>query len=217
MAPMSPHETTDDVRELARVIEALVFVADKPVEAQEIGRVFAEVTDKACPSSETIRKIVDQINVAYQREGRVMRIQCWAGGFRMTTTSAVAPYIKSFLRQDYRHKLTRSLIETLAIVCYKQPTTKPEVDEVRGVSSNYALRKLLDMGFIRILGHSESVGRPLLYGTTDFFLEEFALSNLDQLPNLREIEELLEDETFDQTQAGLLLRKHGKSPPSGDT
>ena len=123
----------------------------------------------------------------------------------MTTTEDVAAYLKVYFRSDRRQKLTRSLMETLAILCYKQPATKPEIDYVRGVDSDYALRRLLDMGLIAVLERSDAVGRPLLYGTTPRFLEEFGLSGLDQLPNLREIEELLGDPSFSQARASLLM------------
>jgi segregation and condensation protein B len=96
-------------------------------------------------------------------------------------------------------------METLAILTYKQPASKPEIDYVRGVDSDYALRRLLDVGLVDVVGRSDSVGRPLLYGTTARFLEEFGLSALDDLPNLREIEELLDDPAFNKERARLLM------------
>lgn len=198
-------ESDDRLRELARAIEALVFAADEPVEARQIASVVSEVSQGPPPTEEAIREAVDFINAACEQQERPLRIRQWAGGFRMTTTEDVAAYLKVYFRSDRRQKLTRSLMETLAILCYKQPATKPEIDYVRGVDSDYALRRLLDMGLIAVLERSDAVGRPLLYGTTPRFLEEFGLSGLDQLPNLREIEELLGDPSFSQTRASLLM------------
>ena len=95
-------------------------------------------------------------------------------------------------------------METLAVIAYKQPVTKPEIDFVRGVNADYALRKLLETRFVAVVGRDESVGRPLLYGTTNAFLEQFGLSSVDDLPRPREIDELLEDPAFTRERAELL-------------
>jgi segregation and condensation protein B len=100
--------------------------------------------------------------------------------------------------------LSRSLMETLAVVAYKQPVTRPEVDFVRGVNSDYAIRKLMEMNLVDVRGRADSLGRPLLYGTTNRFLEQFGLMDLDDLPTLREVEELLDDPSFDEERAKLL-------------
>jgi segregation and condensation protein B len=110
-------------------------------------------------------------------------------------------------------------METLAILAYRQPVTRPEVDFIRGVNSDYAIRKLLELGLADVKGRSDSLGRPLLYGTTTRFLEQFGLSNLDDLPTLREIEELLDEPHFDEERAQLLALKgdgasiNGEEPP----
>ena len=198
-------EAEGRLRELARAVEALVFAADEPVEARQIASVVSEVSQEDPPTEEAIQEAVDVLNATCEQQGRSLRIRRWGGGFRMTTTEDVAAYLKVYFRNDRRQKLTRSLMETLAIVCYKQPATKPEIDYIRGVDSDYALRRLLDIGLIAVLERSDAVGRPLLYGTTSRFLEEFGLSGLDQLPNLREIEELLENTSFSQARASLLM------------
>ena len=144
----SLHDTDDRAGELARAVEALVFATDEPVAAEQIAAVFAEITREARPSSEQIQQTVDRLNARYEQQGGALRIQAWAGGFRMSTTGEVAPYLKAFFRHDRQRRLTRSLMETLAILAYKQPATKPEIDYVRGVDSDYALRRLLDIGLI---------------------------------------------------------------------
>ena len=230
MESLDPHqptlyETDGRAEELSRAVEALVFAADEPVTVAQIADIFAEITQEARPSSARIHEAVDRLNAAYERHGHALRIQAWAGGFRMATTDEVAPYLKVYFRRDRSRRLTRSLMETLAILAYKQPATKPEIDYVRGVDSDYALRRLLDVGLIDVVGRSDSVGRPLLYGTTARFLEEFGLSDLDGLPNLREIEELLNDPAFNKERARLLMLKGLDTPtlseapeaPDGDS
>ncbi len=219
---MEPAQTRDEsihaaegrAEELARAVEALVFATNEPVAADQIAEVFAEITREARPSFEQIQQTVDRLNASYEQEGRALRIRAWAGGFRMSTIEEVAPYLKAFFRHDRQRRLTRSLMETLAILTYKQPATKPEIDYVRGVDSDYALRRLLDNGMIDVVGRSQSVGRPLLYGTTSHFLETFGLSDLDDLPNLREIEELLNDPSFNKERTRLLMLQGLDTPPS---
>lgn len=134
----------------------------------------------------------------------------------MATTEPMAPFVQSLFASESERRMSRSLLETLAVVAYKQPVTKPEVDHVRGVSSDYALRQLLDRGFVEISGRSETVGRPLLYATTDVFLDQFGLATLDALPQPREIEEILADPTFNRERARLLaeLGRPGRLEPT---
>ena len=190
---------------LAQAIEALIFAADEPLFADEIAAVYAEIAQELPPKTEEIAEAVARLNRRYEAEGHALRIQEWAGGYRMTTAAEVAPYLKVFFRQERRRRLSRSLLETLAILAYRQPATKPEVDFVRGVDSDYALRKLMEIALVDVVGRADSVGRPLLYGTTPRFLEEFGLARLDDLPNLREIEELLDDPAFNREKARLLM------------
>ena len=133
----------------------------------------------------------------------------------MATIDETAPFLQEFFRQELRTKLSRPLMETLAILSYRQPVTRVEIDQVRGVNSDYALRKLLELNLITITGRSESVGNPLLYATTDHFLETFGLNDLDALPNLRDIETLLDDPDFSKERARLLVL-NGLNPPGSE-
>ncbi len=191
--------------ELARTVEALVFGADEPVEAAQIASIFSEVHGAERPAEELVQQAVNLVNDRYEQAGSVLRLRNWAGGLRMTTTPDAAAALKAFFRSEQARRLTRPLMETLAIVAYRQPVTKPEADHVRGVDSDYALRRLLELGLVDIVGRADSVGRPILYGTTRRFLEEFGLAGLEQLPNLREIEELLQDPSFSHERARLLM------------
>lgn len=199
---------------LERVVEALVFAADVPVSARAVADVYRSVTGNEEVDEVAIEEAVDVLNLAYQQTGRAMRIERWAGGFRMATIREVAPFVQAFVAEEAERRLTRSLMETLAVIAYKQPVTKPEIDFVRGVDADYALKKLLDKKFVEIAGRAEAVGRPLLYGTTDFFLEQFGLNALDELPRPREIEQLLNDPAFVSERTELLINL--ESAPDGE-
>jgi len=196
-----------DPADLVRAIEALIFAANRPVSADRLVAIIGEVTGETPPTSAAVEAVVLHLNACYDEQGHPFRIQHWAGGYRMMTTEAVTPYLNALFRRDRRKRLTRPLMETLAILCYRQPATKQEVDHVRGVDSGYAIRRLMSIGLVDVAGRSEVIGRPMLYRTTDRFLEAFGLANLDALPNLREIEELLDDPGFDREKARLLMFK----------
>ena len=121
----------------------------------------------------------------------------------MATVETASDYVKAFLRKEEEKRLSRALLETLSVIAYKQPVSKPEVDNVRGVQSDYAIRQLLERDFITVTGRADTVGRPLLYGTTEHFLDQFGLGTLEELPQPREIEELLEDPAFSKERAML--------------
>lgn len=196
------HPTTTPGAALERVVAALAFAADEAVTAAQVAHAYTAVTGTPV-DPEAVDAAVDAYNEALV--GRApFRIERWGGGYRMATTSDLAPYIRVFLDEDRKTRLSRSLMETLAILAYKQPATKPEIDFVRGVDSDYALRKLLDYGLVDVVGRSESLGRPLLYGTTDRFLDQFGLESLAMLPSLREVEDLLDDPQFNRERARLL-------------
>ena len=211
----SIHELGD--RALMQVAEALVFAADRPVTARAIAGVYSDVTGNDAPSDGQVLEAVTCLNEAYEASGRVFRIERWAAGFRMATTSPVSPYLKSFFNREREQKLSHSLMETLAIVAYRQPVTKPEVDFVRGVDSGYALGKLMERGVIDVVGRSDSLGRPLIYGTTASFLEQFGLGDIGDLPSLREIEEILGDPSFSRERAELLQLQEEDSAVQGQT
>lgn len=199
------------------VLEALAFAAETPVSAAQICSVYAEVaTSDDILTEEAVQEAVELLNASFEQQGRALRIQKWAGGLRMATTETVAPFLETFFRRERARRLTRPLMETLAIIAYRQPTTKVEVDAVRGVDSGYAIRKLLSLDLLSITGRAEVAGRPILYRTTDRFLEEFGLNDLEGLPNLRQAEELLGEANFDQERLRLLMANgidHGDQKP----
>ena len=184
-------------------VEALVFASDVALRPEDVARLYGEVTG-AEVAAQAVDQAVDTLNARYRQSGAAIRIERWAGGLRMATTESAAPFVQALFAADDERRLSRSLLETLAVIAYKQPVTKPEIDHVRGVSSDYALRQLLERDLAVIAGRGEGVGRPLLYATTDHFLDQFGLDGLGDLPSPREIEEILADPVFKKERARLL-------------
>ncbi len=195
---------TADEHTLIEAVEAIIFAADEPVEPGHIGEIVSEVTGREEPSIEEVTAAVEHLNQEYRENSRALVVKEWGGGYRMATRSSLAPFVKTLFVGEQETSLSRSLLETLAVLAYRQPVTRPEVDFIRGVNSDYAIRKLMEMELADVKGRADSLGRPLLYGTTDHFLEQFGLENLDDLPTLREVEELLDDPAFDEERAKLL-------------
>ena len=193
---------------LARTLEALVFASDEPLDWKRIAAVYGQVAEVDTPDEKSVNEALEELNATYAAHGHGLRVYCWADGLRMSTAEECSPFLEAYFRRAREYRLSRQLMETLAVVSYRQPATKAEVDHVRGVNSDYALRKLIGLGLIDVAGRdAEVLGRPLLYATTDYFLEAFGLRNLKELPNLREIEALLDDPAFSEERAQLLMLK----------
>jgi len=155
---------------LDRAVEALIFASDDPLTYAVFAEVMTRTTGNIVPlPEEALTASVLRINARYAAMGSALCIEKWAGGYRMATSSEVAPYLRILFSTRTVQKLSRPAMETLSVVAYKQPVTKPEIDFIRGVNSDYAVRKLLETGFIEVSGRSEAVGHPLLYTTTAFF------------------------------------------------
>jgi segregation and condensation protein B len=189
---------------LEEAAEAIIFAADEPVKPQRIAEIVAEVTGQPQVSDEDVHAAVEQLNKEYEASDRALEIHEWGEGYRMATRSTLSPFVQTLFVGEQEKSLSRSLMETLAVIAYRQPVTRPEVDFIRGVNSDYAIGKLLEMELVDVEGRADSLGRPLLYGTTELFLEQFGLKSLDDLPTLREVEELLDDPAFDEERAKLL-------------
>ncbi len=207
---------SDYEAKLDGVVEALAFAADDPIPLARVSRVFSEVSGERRPTDAQVTESVERLNGLYSRLNRAFRVKIWAGGIRMATDPGYAEYIRAIYKQDRPKKLSRTLMETLAIIAYSQPTTKPEVDFIRGVDSDYAVRKLLEMGLVDIVGRSEAIGKPLLYGTSERFLEQFGLSELAALPKLKEIEELLDDPSLQRERMHLMALESGLDGERGE-
>ena len=189
------------------ILEALLFSADKPVSVRQlvVSLQFEHPQVDASQVREALVVLREQYEDPERRIGRGFELKEISGGWIFQTASDLAPYLRRFSAQKPQ-KLSRAALETLAIVAYRQPATRPQVDEVRGVDSSSAVRFLLDKQLIRVLGKSEELGRPLIYGTTPEFLQLFGLKNLSHLPTLKEYQELNEDNQ------GKVESLHGPEP-----
>ena len=208
-----PPESSPAPDALERAVEALAFAADVPLAPSEAARVFNQVTG-ADMKARDVEAAVERLNAAYARTGRAFRIQTWGGGLRMATEPDMSPFVRTLLTSEDEGRLSRALLETLAVVAYRQPVTKPEVDFVRGVNTDYALRQLMERGLLTVVGRADAVGRPLLYGTTEEFLDLFGLGTLEELPRPREVDEILADPQFSRERALLLMEPGPETEPT---
>lgn len=164
------------------ILEALLFVAEEPVSLDKLG----EILDAY--SRREIATFLEELRASY--EGRGLQLVEVAGGYRLATRPELAPWVQK-LQMAKPARLSRAALETLAIIAYRQPITRPEIEAIRGVAVDGVLKTLAERDLIRILGRKPEPGRPLLYGTSRAFLEYFGFRDLSELPALREVEELV--------------------------
>jgi segregation and condensation protein B len=167
----------DDVK---GALEALILVSDKPVPAMRLARLTRQDLG-------LVRRALGELSQEYAERG--IALDEVAGGYQFRTAPRYAPFVRN-LTQQKPTKLTRAQLEVLAIIAYRQPVTRPEIDDVRGVDSGSAIKVLLERDVIKIIGKRDDAGRPMLYATTNGFLELFGLKNLRDLPTLKEFAEL---------------------------
>jgi len=168
---------------LKSILESLLFAAGEPVSLAQLANAIEEVP------RERIRKMLSEMAAAYASSGRGFVLEEIAGGYQMRTSSEHAAYVRRLLSAK-PPRLSRAMIETLAIVAYRQPITHPEIEQLRGVDSGGVLDSLIDRNLIKIKGRKDAPGRPILYATTPEFLELFGLKDLEGLPDLEEFREL---------------------------
>ncbi len=179
------------------IIEALIFSSDEPISENEIIRAIKGIDGEDTEiTSEDLSETIESLNNSYEENGRSFKIKKIANGYIFATTEIFAKYVGYLSSEKSKRRLSQAALETLAIIAYKQPITKPELEQIRGVNSDYILTTLLEKSLITITGRAETIGRPLLYGTTTEFLKYFGLYNLSDLPKPREIEEIMKDEDF---------------------
>jgi segregation and condensation protein B len=179
------------------VIEALVFSSDDPITTPEIIRAIKGIDGEDTPvSAEEVDSAVDQLNRRYEELGISFGIQKIAHGYLFSTKPDYAKYVGYLSSEKSKRRLSQAALETLAIIAYKQPLTKPELEAIRGVNADYIITTLLEKNLITIAGRAETIGRPLLYNTTDEFLKYFGLHKITDLPKPREIEDIMKDEDF---------------------
>lgn len=182
---MCSYSALTEITFTAKKIQALIFVSPSPVSTGELAEFLS------LPPS-VVAKEIENLDSFLKNTGSALALQEVAGGWRMTTTDDVSETVADFrdtaLTQKIR--LSRAAIETLAVIAYNQPATRSEVEEIRGVRCERVIETLLSHGMVRIAGRKKGTGSPLLYRTTDLFLETFGLSAISELPTLEELQEL---------------------------
>lgn len=196
-----------DGTRLISVIEALIFASHDPISWDHISGIISESEEEIQLEKESVDEIIDQLNGRYEENDLAFRIEEVGGGFTFVTQPRYHPWLSIFQHENAYRKLSQSAIESLAIVAYRQPVTKPEVDQIRGVDSGYILRQLLEKMLIKVSGRADSPGKPLLYKTTNHFLKHFGLNNVSELPRPREIEEILRDDNMAEHRRLLMERQ----------
>jgi segregation and condensation protein B len=176
-----------EAAEQRRIIEALILASPEPVNIQRIASILPGV------NAPLVKDRINELNTEYQDQDRAFEIWEVAGGFQIRTRAEFSGYVQK-LRKDRPLRLSQAALETVAIIAYKQPITRAELELVRGVDSGAILKSLLERRLLRLVGHREVPGRPLIYGTSKRFLEIFGLESLKELPSLRELEELAREQ-----------------------
>lgn len=180
------------------IIDALIFAADAPLSIQRIKQILEEVSREQIQTKD-IREIIEEINRGNRDQGRGFFLQEVAGGYQYRTRPNYAPWIKK-IKKTKSFRLTQSTLETVAIIAYKQPIIRADIEKIRGVDSGGIIKNLLERNIIKIVGRKNIPGRPFLFGTTRKFLEIFGLEKLSELPTLKEFENL------DESQLPTILR-----------
>jgi len=194
---------------VSNIIESLIFTAEQPVKADFIISILKpeeEEEEKNASNlplnEEDLSEILDTLVEKYADDRYPFEIRKIAEGYQFFTKKAFFPFVKKATLQKNKKRLSRAAIETLAIIAYRQPVTKSELEFIRGVNCDYAIQKLLEKQLLSILGRAEAPGRPLLYGCSPYFMQYFGLKDMSELPKLKEFEELEEEhlELFRQHQ-----------------
>jgi len=174
----SQNVTTDSV------IEAILFATDEPLSAERLVTI-----SQFNGGVKQVKKCIETLNKQYVETGRAFRIEEIAGGFQMMTLPEYNNWLKNLLRQRADNKLSPAALETLAIISYKQPIIRADIEAIRGVACGEIVRTLMYKGLVKIVGKAEILGRPLLYGTTKKFLQVFGLNDLKDLPKAEELKQ----------------------------
>ena len=204
-----------DGTRLISVIEAILFAHAEPLKAIELAEMMNESEEELSLTAEHIDNMITELNQLYDQNDVSFRIEKKGGGYRFLTRPQLHPWLQMAQNQSRRRRLSQSALETVAIVAYKQPITKPEVDAIRGVDSGYVIRQLLERELITVSGRADSPGKPLLYKTSPLFLSHFGLQSGDELPKPREIEDLLRDDDMAEHRQAF-IEFHTKSDEEPD-
>lgn len=195
--------------QVKRVIETLLYMTDHALSAQEISSIIELKTWDDAAINEVIKELSDKL-VA---EASPLRIVEVAGGYQMATQPEMATWIRRMYKERLTVRLSPSSLETLAIIAYKQPITRGEIEQIRGVEASGVMDTLVERRLIKIVGRKETIGRPLLYGTTNEFLRHFGLKHLSELPDLSKLASMLNAaDTAASSQAELPMTDENGEP-----
>jgi len=169
-----------DKEQTKNIIEALLYMTDHALSDAEI----TEVLDQKSIGADDIRNCVREISEKYQASGSPLRVVEVAGGIQIATRPEMAIWIRRLYKERLTVRLSTSALETLSIIAYKQPITRSDIEQIRGVEASGVMETLLERRLVKVVGRKETIGRPLLYGTTSEFLRHFGLKHLSELPDL---------------------------------
>ena len=176
---MAENNHSENQLSLSASLEALLFAAPAPVTLSQLASALEITTHQ-------VELGLKELETYYQTRG--LRVQSHAGRVQLTTAADIAPQVERFLGLEITSRLSHAAVEALAIVAYRQPVTRPQVDAIRGVNSDGVMRSLLNKGLLQEVGRADGPGRPILYATTPEFLQHFGLNSLEDLPSMPEIE-----------------------------
>lgn len=171
--------------EVAPAIEAILLTLDRPVTAGRIAEALKLGIEQG--GTRTVKKAIEVLNAQYEASGRAFRVEQVAGGYRVMTLSKFASAVGAFQEARNSARLSRAAVETLAVIAYRQPITRAQIESIRGVACGEVLRSLLERRLIAIVGRAEELGRPMLYGVSKQFLELFGLSSVKDLPSVEDL------------------------------
>ena len=197
----------DVLPELKEIAGAVLFAAKQPVTAAQIRNLLRQTAeaaggatkDFAAASESDVAAAVEDLRADLERAKSGLRVVDIAGGYRIENRPACGPWLRTFLEKGRPNRLSQPAMETLAIIAYRQPVMRSEIEKVRGVAVDQILRNLLDLQLVRIVGRSELPGRPWLFGTTQRFLEHFGLDRLENLPGMSELQRMTDDASREQS------------------
>jgi len=194
--------------ETLRILEAMIFASTEALSINKLKSIIPELQD-----ARIVRSSINKINEILQRERHPFEIIEIAGGFQYRTVSYYQPWVQQLFKEKSSRRLSIQALECLAIIAYKQPISKAEIEAIRGVTSDGAMKTLLEKRLVTITGRSDKPGRPLLYGTTPTFLSYFGLSKITDLPKIEEFEAMAREKMEDLSEDEL---KHIESLPEGE-
>jgi segregation and condensation protein B len=193
-------QTLEIPASVKQLVEALIFAAGEPLSAKQIKEIYESSSregEERRIEGDEVDQIVNELNDEFQQSAKAYRIIRIGGGYQFATLAEYAEWIGKLNKEQGRRKLSQSSLESLSIIAYRQPISKPEIEAIRGVNCDYVLKTLLEKDLVTIVGRAPTPGRPLLYGTTKQFLMHFGLNDIADLPKPREIEELLGDSRYE--------------------